>query len=112
MRLIEYALGKLGSFIYHTYYLNFRETAFGFAAASSIVLAVFAVEIAYVGYGRSGFRRVFFDRSKSTITDIVYFVLHATGAIFLFAALSSLGLSYFIVEAARNIAPLDLGANL
>src|SRR3954454_1652848 len=98
MQLLEYALGKLGSFLYHTYYRDLRETAFGFAIAVGMVLAVFAVEIAYVGYGRSGFRRVLFDRSKSTNTDIVYFILQTTGMIALFAALSSLGLSYFVVE--------------
>lgn len=112
MELIEYGLGKVGSFLYHTYYSNLPETALGFAIAIGMVLAVFVVEIACVGYAKSGFRRVFFERSKSTITDIVYFVLQATGMITLFAAFSSLGLSYFLTETARNATNLDIGALL
>lgn len=112
MELIEYAFGKIGSFLYNTYYLNLHQTAVGFAIYLCLVLAVFAVELFYVEYGKSGFRRVFFERSKSTITDIVFFVLQTTGMIALFAALSSLGLSYFIMESANNLAHLDLGNRL
>lgn len=112
MEVVEYALGKLGSFLYHNYYLDFYDTAFGFAVSVGMVLAVFAVEIACIGYGQSSLRRVLVDRSKSTITDIVYFVLQTTGMIVLFAALSSLGLSYFIVEAVKAFPHLKLGANL
>lgn len=112
MGLVEYALQKIGDFLYHTYYLEGRATAISFVISIWLLLAVFAVELAYVGYGKSGFRRVFFARSKSTITDIVYFVLQTTGMITLFAALSSFGLSYFIPHAARKAIDLDLGARL
>ncbi|OAV49365.1 hypothetical protein A6U98_14135 [Rhizobium sp. WYCCWR10014] len=54
--------------------------ALSFAISIALVLTVFAVELTYVEFGNSGFRRVLFERSKSTITDIVYFVLQATGA--------------------------------
>ncbi|MEQ1953133.1 sterol desaturase family protein [Mesorhizobium sp. CN2-181] len=109
MELIEYGLGKIGSFLYGTYYVNIHQTALGFAIYLALVLAVFAVELVYVDYGKSGFRRIFFARSKSTITDIVFFVLQTTGMIALFAAFSSLGLSYFITKSAQGLTPLNLG---
>lgn len=112
MALVDYCLQRLGGFFYNTYYLNGRAMALSFAMSIGLVLAVFAVELAYVGYGRSGFRRVFFERSKSTITDIVYFVLQATGMIALFAAFASFGLSYAITHAAQNATHLDLGGRL
>lgn len=112
MALVEFCLQKLGGFFYNTYYLNGRAMALSFAMSIGLVLAVFAVELAYVGYGKSGFRRVFFERSKSTITDIVYFVLQATGMITLFAALASFGLSYVITHAAQNATHLDLGGRV
>ncbi len=112
MEFIEYGLRKIGGFLYFTYYLNGRATAVSFVISTILVLAVFVVELAYVGYGDSGFRRVFFERSKSTITDIAYFVLQATGMITLFAALSSFGLSYVVTRAARNATGLALGTLL
>lgn len=112
MEFIEYGLRKIGGFLYFTYYLNGRATAVSFAISICLVLVVFVVELAYVGFGKSGFRRVFFERSKSTITDIAYFVLQATGMITLFAALSSFGLSYVVTRAARNATGLALGTLL
>jgi len=112
MELVEYCLQKLGGFFYNTYYLHGREMAFSFAIAIGLVLMVLVVELAYVGFGNSGFRRVFFERSKSTITDIVYFVLQASGMIWLFAALASFGLSYAITSAAKNATHLDLAGRL
>ena len=112
MELVEYCLQKLGGFFYNTYYLHGREMAFSFAISIGLVLMVLVVELAYVGFGNSGFRRVFFERSKSTITDIVYFVLQASGMIWLFAALASFGLSYAITSAAKNATHLDLAGRL
>lgn len=109
MDLVGVGLQKLGGFFYNTYYLNGAAMAVTFAISIGLVLAVFAVELAYVGYGQSGFRRVLFERSKSTVTDIVYFVLQATGLITLFAALASFGLSYAVTKAAENANHLGLG---
>ncbi|MBY2967997.1 sterol desaturase family protein, partial [Rhizobium leguminosarum] len=110
--VVEYCLHKLGGFFYKTYYLNGEAMALSFAISIGLVLTVFAVELTYVGFGNSGFRRVFFERSKSTITDIVYFVLQATGMITLFAALASFGLSYAITRAAQDAPHLDLAGRL
>lgn len=112
MELVEYCLRKLGDFFYSTYYLNGEAMAVSFAMSVGLVLMVFVVELTYVGFGSSGFRRVFFERSKSTITDIVYFVLQATGVITLFAALASFGLSYEITRAAQDAPHLNIGARL
>jgi hypothetical protein len=112
MELVAYCVQKLGSFFYHTYYLNGGAMALSFAISIGLVLTVLAVELTYVGIGNSGFRRVFFERSKSTITDIVYFILQATGMITLFAALASFGLSYAITRAAQNATHLDLAGRL
>ncbi|MBY5748256.1 fatty acid hydroxylase family protein, partial [Rhizobium leguminosarum] len=62
MELVEYCLHKLGDFFYNTYYLNGRAMALSFAISIGLVLTVFAVELTYVGFGNSGFRRVFFER--------------------------------------------------
>ncbi|MBY3021811.1 sterol desaturase family protein [Rhizobium leguminosarum] len=110
--VVEYCLHKLGGFFYKTYYLNGEAMALSFAISIGLVLTVFAVELTYVGFGNSGFRRVFFERSKSTITDIVYFVLQATGMITLFAVLASFGLSYAITRAAQDAPHLDLAGRL
>lgn len=112
MALVEYCLHNLGGFFYNTYYLNGRAMALSFAISIGLVLTVFAVELSYVGFGNSGFRRVFFERSKSTITDIAYFVLQTTGMITLFAALASFGLSFAITRAARDAPHLDLAGRL
>jgi len=112
MALIEYGLGKVWGFLYKTYYLSGSGIGISFAIAIGLVLAVFALEMAYVGYGQSGFRRVFFERSKSTVTDIVFFLLQATGMITLFAALASFGLSYYISRLAQDATHLNLGMRL
>ncbi|MGZ2488267.1 hypothetical protein ACVITL_006852 [Rhizobium pisi] len=102
MELSNTACTSSEAFFYNTYYLNGAAMALSFAISIGLVLTVFAVELSYVGFGNSGFRRVFFERTKSTITDIVYFVLQATGMITLFAALASFGLSYAITRAAQD----------
>jgi len=112
MELVVYCLQKLGGFFYKTYYLNGEAMAISFAISIGMLLMVFSVELTYVGFRNSGFRRVFFERSKSTITDIVYFVLQATGMITLFAALASFGLSYAITLAAQSATHLNLGGRL
>lgn len=53
MEFIEYGLRKIGGFLYFTYYLNGRATAVSFVISTILVLAVFVVELAYVGYGDS-----------------------------------------------------------
>lgn len=112
MELVEFCLQKLGAFFYNTYYVNGAAMMTSFAVSIGLVLVVFAVEITYVGFRNSGLRRVFFERSKSTITDIVYFVLQATGMIALFAALASFGLSYAITHAAQDANHLNLAGRL
>jgi sterol desaturase/sphingolipid hydroxylase (fatty acid hydroxylase superfamily) len=112
MELVEYCLQRSESFFYKNYYLNGKAMAISFAISVGLVLMVFAVELTYVGFRNSGFRRVFFERSKSTITDIVYFVLQATGMITLFAALASFGLSYAITHEAQDATHLDVAGRL
>lgn len=112
MEVFDFVFGKLWGFVYNTYFLNWQAISISFAMAVAMALVVMAVEMRYVGYEKSGFRRVLFDRSKSTITDIVYFALHTTGLITLFSVLVSLGIPHFVASILKNTVQLDLGASL
>ena len=89
--LIELLLNKFLNFIVNTYWLNVDLLAISFLLSTCMAISVMLLELVYVEPRDSSFFTIFFRRSKSTSTDLFFFVLHASGLVTLFAVLTSFG---------------------
>lgn len=112
MEFAHWFVTKLGGFLYKTYIVNAPALLTGFAIAVAMALLVLLIELAYRGFDKSGLRRILFDRSKSTITDIVYFLIHTLGVITVFSMLVSAGIPYIVSNAITGVIKLDLGRSM
>lgn len=102
---------KLWGFIQQTFIADWQGLALSFLASILAAGLVLCVEVAYVGYARSGLKRILSDRSHSTVLDIAYFIAHTTGIITLAAALLSAGIPFMLAGAIRKMLQLDIGHN-
>jgi sterol desaturase/sphingolipid hydroxylase (fatty acid hydroxylase superfamily) len=80
--------------------------------AMVMLLAVLLVELYYVGWQKSGLRRLTCRPSRSAVIDIVMYFLYISGAISLLAFASSLGIPQFIKATAYRAMGLELGFHL
>lgn len=107
--MISHIADKLWNFIHHTFIAGWQEMAWSFAASLAAALLVLIVEVRYVGYANSGLKRIFSSPSRSTISDIVYFILYTTGAITLLALAFSAGIPFFFASTLKGALNLNAG---
>ena len=103
---------KLRNFLYNTYIVNGLDILQGIGMALAMLMVVWIIEIAVVGWQKSGMRRVLTNPSASTINDIIFFFIHVSGAILILSWAFSLGIPVIIRNAVREVVDLNLGADM
>lgn len=94
------------------YWENLDVVLISFLISLIMAISVLIVEVWYQGFSKSGLRRLLFDRSKSTVIDIAYFILHTTNLVLVLAVLMSLGVPYALSGVLKNLIQLDLDMRL
>ncbi|TGX50362.1 sterol desaturase family protein [Sphingomonas gei] len=111
-KMISHVTDKLWHFVHNTFIAGWQELMLSFAASILAAALVLVIEARYVGYANSGLKRIFFTPSRSTILDLVYFILYTTGVITLLAIAFSAGIPFFFASALKNALNLDVGPML
>jgi len=109
---LEMLIDKFLNFVVQTYWLNIDLLALSFLISCSMALIVMLIELYYIGFNSSSFKRVIFDRSVSTSTDIFYFIVHASGLITLFGVLFSFGIPQSVSTLVKSFFSFNLGFQL
>lgn len=89
--IIEYSLNK----IYHFYVEDFDKIVLKTLFSLLLLFVVLIIEWYWVGWERSAAKKIT-SLSKSTITDIFYYVITISGVLLLVSALMSGGIPYII----------------
>lgn len=110
--MISYIINKLWNFAYNTFVVNWQDLTLSFGASLVAVSLVLAIEIYYVGYRNSGLKRIISSRSRSTVIDIVYFILYTTGLVTFFAVLLSAGIPFFLASIVKETLHFDIGQGI
>lgn len=109
---IEQLLNKFINFVYQTYWANADMLLLSFVISCSMAILVMFIELYYVGFKESSIKRVLMDRSKSAVVDLIYFILHASLLISLFAVLFSFGIPQTVSTIVKSYVSFDLGFEL
>jgi sterol desaturase/sphingolipid hydroxylase (fatty acid hydroxylase superfamily) len=107
-RLIQ----KLTNFIHNTYFINGVDTLQNIGIALGLLLFVWVLEVSVTGWRKSGIRRVLGNRSASTVNDIIFFLIHVSGAAIILSWIFSLGIPVVIRNALREVVNLNLGTHV
>ena len=110
--VVEFGWAKLSNFVLNTYYYNIEVIAWSFGVSILMALLVMLIECAYVGARKGGLYRVIFTRTKSTLLDIVYFILYSTGLITFLAILTTLGIPFLISSIIKSTFGFEFGLDL
>jgi sterol desaturase/sphingolipid hydroxylase (fatty acid hydroxylase superfamily) len=98
--------------VYTYYILDYQLIVDGVVSAMLLAAGVLLIELVFVGWRQSGIRNIFFKPCKSTVTDIIYFFLYASGFILLGAALLSLGVPFFLKKYILSLGIMNIGSQL
>lgn len=112
LSLVDKITAKFQDYIHTTYVEALPELLQSIGISLCMVLVVWLVELYYVGWQKSGMRRVLVHPSRSTINDIFYYILYVTGAVIVLAWIMSFGLPVMIRLAVRDFIDLNLGQYL